>query len=73
MTYILLVVLPLHYMALQMQMGQIVLMIENLRVIILCFFDKTPISCKTGKQHTIARYSIEVESKTLVDDTAEVI
>ena len=54
-------------------MGQIVLMIENLRVIILCFFDKTPISCKTGKQHTIARYSIEVESKTLVDDTAEVI
>ncbi|KAI5567908.1 hypothetical protein BDE02_13G122200 [Populus trichocarpa] len=39
----------------------------------LVFFDKTPISCKTGKQHTIARYSIEVESKTLVDDTAEVI
>jgi hypothetical protein len=36
MAYILLVVLPLPYMALQMQIGQAVLLIENLRVVILC-------------------------------------
>jgi len=36
MAYILLVVLPLLYMALHMQIGQVVLMIENLQVVILC-------------------------------------
>ena len=36
MTYILLVVLPLHYIALHMQIGQVVLLIENLQVVILC-------------------------------------
>jgi len=36
MDYILLVVHPLYYMALHIQIGQIVLMIENLQVVILC-------------------------------------
>jgi hypothetical protein len=36
MASILLVVIHLPYMALQMQIGQVVLMIENLRVVILC-------------------------------------
>jgi hypothetical protein len=35
MYYILLVVLPLHYMALRMKIEHVVLMIENLRVVIL--------------------------------------
>ena len=36
MASILLVVFPLPYMVLQIQIGQIVLMIENLQVVILC-------------------------------------
>jgi len=39
----------------------------------LVFFGQMPISWKSGKQHTIARSSTEVEYKGLADDTAEVI
>jgi len=37
------------------------------------FFSQTPISWKSEKQRIIARFSIEIEYKTLADGTAEVI
>jgi histone deacetylase 1/2 len=39
----------------------------------LVFFGQTPISWKSDKQRIIARFSTEIEYKTLADDTAEVI
>jgi histone deacetylase 1/2 len=39
----------------------------------LVFFGQTPISWKSGKQRTIARFSTEAEYKALADGTAEVI
>ena len=39
----------------------------------LVFFGQTPISWKSGKQHTVARSSTEAEYKALADGTAEVI
>jgi histone deacetylase 1/2 len=39
----------------------------------LVFFGQTPISWKSGKQHTVACSSTEAEYKALADGTAEVI
>ena len=39
----------------------------------LVFFGQTPISWKSGKQHTVARSSTEAKYKALADGTAEVI
>jgi hypothetical protein len=39
----------------------------------LIFFDQTPISWKSGKQHTIARSSTEAKYKALADDIVKVI
>jgi hypothetical protein len=71
MSSILLVVLLLPYMALQMQIEQVVLIIENLRVIILCSLVRRWFHGKSGKQHTVARSSTESKCKTLADGTAK--
>jgi len=73
MTYISLAVPHLIYMALQMPIGQVVLMIENPQVVILFFFCQTSISCKSSKQRTVARSSTKADYKALADGTAEVI
>ena len=39
----------------------------------LVFFGHTPISQKSSKQRTTARFSIKIEYETLVDDIVEVI
>ena len=74
MTSILLVVLLLPYLALHMQIGQVVLVIENLWVVILCsLIERRFHEIKSSKQHKVACFFTEAEYKALADGTADVI
>jgi len=63
----------LLYMALQMQIGLVVLMIASLRVAILSFLVRRRFLGNSDKQRIVARSSTEAENKALADGTAEVI
>jgi len=72
MVFILLIVPPLIYMIMDVDWAG---SIDDRKSMggYLIFFDQTPISWKSGKQHTIARSSTEAKYKALADDIVKVI
>ena len=72
MVFILIIVPPLIYMIMDVDWAG---SIDDRKSMggYLIFFDQTPISWKSGKQHTIARSSTEAKYKALADDIVKVI